>query len=140
MKCRHGEQDWVGHRPECAFDEKGNFVEENWNCFLITKLRQLCGSYCTEIDSGDYFWDDDESTGTFFVKDTEYDETKKNYGRSYLHGLLVILRWYKSRGKTDSFKILKGSHTVNGTERDALEIVRLYEKLGWDFEEGLWKK
>lgn len=146
MKCRHGERTWSGSEPECAFDEKGFFVEDNWNCLLITKLRQLCGSYASdENHQGDYFWDEDDSTGTFFVRDIDFDEPKENLGRSYLHGALVILKWYKSHGQTDAFKIVMGlgrdsPYIINGTERDALEIVKLYEKHGWDFVNGGWKK
>jgi hypothetical protein len=63
-------------------------------------------------------------------------------GDSYLRGALVLMEQYKQHGNIECFSILeRGKKRVRvGTEQDALEIVRLYKKVGYDFENGKWKK
>ena len=122
MLCRHGKQDWCGDPPECAFDENGNFTSDNWNCFLMNALRRLLDPMAVEnFPYGTYFWDEDENTGVIYIPDPDFEGGE-------LRGALVILKWYKSRGRTDSFQIVKGDKVRNGTEKDALFIAKLFQK------------
>jgi len=121
LLCRHGEKDWGGADPCCAFDEDGAFREHNWNCFLMSKVRSLMGQWTDEDKApGNYWWDDDQSYGVLLIPSfvNEID--------SHLRGCFVLIDWYKSRGKTDSFRILRGDTLRNGTEKDAQELVSLY--------------
>ena len=119
--CRHGKKDWKGADPSCAFDKHGNFRDNNWSCFLMNKVRGLMGQW-EENSYGHYWWDDDQYYGVLYIQSwIDGRETD-----SYLQGSYILVDWYKSRGATDSFMILRGYRIHNGTEKDAKEIVRLY--------------
>ncbi len=126
LLCRHGEKDWNGGDPECAFDEHGKFREDNWNCFLMVKVRCLMGQGWfgsrEEGMPGYYWWDEDQNYGVLYIRSWMHQKETD----SYLNGAFVLLDWYKSRGATDSFRILQGDIVRQGTEGDAEEIVRLY--------------
>ena len=119
--CRHGEKDWSGADPCCAFNENGTFREHNWNCFLMNKIRVLMGQQ-DESAPGQCWWDDDQNYGVLYVS-TWADGI---WGESYLKGCFILMDWYKSRGATDSFRILEGDTIRLGTEKDAEELIRLY--------------
>lgn len=122
LLCRHGKKEWKGCDPVCAFDEDGKFRENNWNCHLMNKVRSLMGQWVPDEDKapGNYWWDDDQSYGILFVPSfvKEID--------SYLQGTFILVDWYKSRGKTDSFRILQGDTIREGTEADAQELTKIY--------------
>lgn len=63
----------------CGFNEKGQFLEKNWNCVTLNALRRM---------DGEERWCDDQ-----YVKVI----SKFDVG----HG---VLSWYKSRGQTDDFR------------------------------------
>jgi hypothetical protein len=100
MKCKHWDK--VPHNfasePLCAFDEKGKFLKNNWNCQLMNRLRDYA-----EYDP---IWNDDNNLGVLAIDNGDY----------------VILGWYKSRGRTDLFVIYNGSEFREGTEDDAEKI------------------
>jgi len=121
MLCRHGKQDWQGSPPLCAFDENGNFQESNWNCFLMNALRDLVNPYRDDIFlNAECFWMDDIYRGIIYISGPESKTGK-------LQGAFAILKWYKSRGRTDGFWILKDDKLRKGTEEDALIIAELYQ-------------
>ena len=122
LLCRHGEKDWNGADPCCAFDESGKFREGNWNCQLMAEIRHLCSPW-NEAAPGHYFWSDDQYYGVLYVS-SWIDRTEVD---SYLLGAFILLDWYKSRGATDSFRILQRNVVREGTEKDAQEIVRIYQ-------------
>jgi len=121
LLCRHGKKDWSGMDPVCAFDEDGKFRENNWSCRLMSKVRTLMGQW-NEATPGNYWWDDDDSHGVLYVT----SEVGRKEVDSYLRGCYVLIDWYKSRGKTDNFRILQGDTIREGTEADALELTRIY--------------
>jgi len=123
LLCRHGEKDWSGADPRCAFDEDGTFREHNWNCFLIGKVRSLMGQW-HEKAPGHYWWDDDQNYGVLYIPSWINIDQKQI--DSYLQGCFILLDWYKSRGRTDSFRILRGDVIREGNEKDAKELVKLY--------------
>ncbi len=126
LLCRHGEKDWNGGDPECAFDKEGKFREDNWNCFLMSKVRCLMGQrwFGSREDTmpGYFWWDEDQNYGVLYIRSW----INRKEIDSYLNGAFVLLDWYKSRGRTESFRILQGDTIRQGTEEDAQEIVRLY--------------
>ncbi len=121
--CRHGEKDWMGADPCCAFNEDGTFRENNWSCVLMSKVRDLMGQW-SDSAYGHCWWDDDQHYGVLYIQSWVHGKEVD----SYLQGTFVLLDWYKSRGKTDSFRILQGDVVREGTEKDALEIVKIYMK------------
>jgi len=120
LLCQHGKKDWSGMDPVCAFDEIGRFRKNNWNCILMSKVRALMGQWAPDKYNapGNYYWDDDQSYGVLLVPSFDND--------SYLGGTFVHLEWYKSRGRTDNFRILQGDVIREGTETDAQELTRIY--------------
>jgi len=122
LLCRHGVKYWTGDDPCCAFDEAGNFRENNWNCFLMTKVRELCGQW-DEDAPGNCWWDEDQYYGVIYIPTWFAGEEVK----SPLRGCFVLMDWYKSRGRTDSFRILAGDIVRQGTEEDAEEIAGIFE-------------
>ena len=74
---------------------------------------------------GNYWWDDDQNYGVLYIRSWMHQKETD----SYLSGAFVILDWYKSRGATDSFRILQGDTIRQGTEKDAEEIVATREWL-----------
>ena len=133
LMCRHGKRDWRGADPVCAFDESGKFREWNWNCILMSKVRSLMGHWAKPgSTSGHYWFDDDQNYGVLYIP-SWIDRKQVD---SYLMGAFVLLDWYKSRGRTDSFRILQRDIVRQGTEKDAEEIVRLYaEEIAKTFED-----
>ncbi len=79
-RCSTRVKDWSGDDPKCGFDEKGNFLEDNWMCATLLALR--------EMEQGNKLWCDDT-----YVKIVARGDVG--------HG---ILSWYKSRGHTDDFR------------------------------------
>ena len=80
-RCQARIKDWEGDDPKCAFDENGNFLENNWNCATMNALRDMA--------------EENKVTG--------YDFT---YNMSIIHVEDVgfaILSWEKSKGKTEDF-------------------------------------
>ena len=123
LLCRHREKDWSGADPECGFNEDGTFRESNWRCWLLSQVRSLMGQYDEEAP-GQCWWDDDQNYGVLYVS-TWADGV---WGESYLKGCFILMDWYKSRGATDSFRVLEGNIVRLGTEKDAEELVRLYSQ------------
>ena len=92
-KCKRCEQrgkTWKGDDPRCAF-ESGEYSPDNWMCATMGALR-------AKVESSS-FWHDDHNTAIIALNDNPR---------------LLILNWYKDRGRTDFAKI------VCGNENDAL--------------------
>ena len=126
MLCKHGKKDWEGDDPVCAFDEDGSFVRDNWCCFLLNTIRSLMNQHISQEDEdycpyGKCWWDADEYQGVLYLPcgDNWWDEERDD-----LLGAIVIMGWYKSRGTTDSFRIVTYKGIREGTERDAIEILK----------------
>jgi len=127
LLCRHGKKEWRGSDPCCAFDEDGKFRERNWNCRLMSKIRSLMGQWADDEDNvpGHYWWDEDQNYGVLYIP--AWLNIEKKQIDSYLLGCFILIDWYKSRGKTDSFRVLEGDKIRQGTEGDALEIARIFK-------------
>jgi len=131
MLCRHGTKNWSGSDPECGFDEEGKFREENWMCFLVQNVRDLMNQWNSPEDkeycpTGHCWWDDDSYVGVLYIPYSMMPYTEMI---SPLTSSMVIMTWYKSRGRTDSFRILGGDGTLReGNESDAVEILRIFSK------------
>jgi hypothetical protein len=101
MECRHWKKipESFGSKPRCAFDKKGRFNRNNWNCNLVAELR--------EYEKRVQIWNDDN-----------YLTVIRN------NGVFVVFSHYKHRGKTDGFWIIDGEKLRRGTEKDAKEILK----------------
>ncbi len=95
-RCLERGQTWEGSSPKCAFDENGNFLENNWNCATLNALR--------EMGEEGRVWCDEQNMTII----QRYDVG---------HG---ILSWYKNRGKTDDFR---NGWFEKGTLRFAQELL-----------------
>jgi len=129
VPCRHvPEDDPLKDKRSCGFLEDGTFNPMNWNCELLNKIRLLCHPLYRPDFS---FWNDDQYLGVVPIYDPEQE--------SFLAGSYALLTWYKLRGNTEGFWIFDGRFR-EGTEKDALEIVKLYqeelEELEEEIEEG----
>jgi hypothetical protein len=93
-RCKKRGKVWEGDDPVCGFDEQGNFLSRNWNCATLNALRERC-----KIS-----WCDDYSIGVTSKPDCGF----------------LILKWYKSRGRTDS---LVNDEFEPATLKEALMIL-----------------
>jgi len=85
--------------PKCAFDDKGNFQKDNWNCRTMMKLRELT----------DYHgWNDDESINVVLMPNGRY----------------LVMTYYKGRGKTGSAVVMCDDDEIrNLTLFEATELI-----------------
>ena len=129
--CRHGEKHWNGSDPECAFDEEGKFREENWNCFLLNTVRSLMNQHFfvddvdTDCPYGKCWWDEDSYQGVLYLP---CGDNWWNDERDELKGAVVLMTWYKSRGRTDTFQIVSRNTVREGTEKDAVAILEIMKE------------
>jgi hypothetical protein len=75
--CEDRGQTWNGDSPSCAFDERGVFTSDNWNCATMNKLRALAEDRSV--------WNEDQYCSIIPFKD---------------EGTYIVLSWYKHRGRT----------------------------------------
>lgn len=107
MKCRHGGkigENWADR--ECAFDEQGEFLKDNWNCALMNELRIE-----DEVDGKIYYehmYSDDQHCLVF----------------PFGNGKFALISFYKSRGKTEGFWVMEESTMRQGIESDVAEILK----------------
>lgn len=129
FQCRHGKRDWMGSDPICAFDSKGTFLSENWNCRLLNRVAFLVspdndGKTYKKVGKDwveakikqtvyPYQYDDDQYAGLIPIKDT---------------GTFALISRYKIHGRVDGFWILDNNTIRKGTEVDARLILSLYDK------------
>jgi hypothetical protein len=76
MRCDERGKTWEGGDPKCAFPD-GKFDVANWNCATMAALR-------AKVED-DAFWHDDHSTAMIMIPDDPR---------------ILVLNWYKSRGRT----------------------------------------
>ncbi len=103
MKCRHWDKNEIpsfglGDEPQCAFNKKGHFVNDNWNCKALRELRSEALN--NEQSNND-------QTYALFP----YDDS----------GKMVLLSYYKHRGETMGFWIVDNGYCIPGTENEALD-------------------
>jgi hypothetical protein len=106
-RCSTRVKDWNGEDPKCGFDEKGNFLEHNWNCATLNALREMGGeeSWC----------------------DNNYVKVVSRFDVGF-----GILSWYKHRGQTDDFR---DGYFERGTLHYAQELLGDVEPAlysGWE--------
>jgi len=110
MKCEHWDKipENFASAPECAFNEDGSFNPDNWNCFLMNKLREAVGE--KEVWSEDQYM-----TILPFIDDLKF----------------AILTYYKHRGRTEGFWVWEhGRGMREGTRADAEEWLKAWNKKG----------
>jgi len=78
-ECQTRVKDWNGSDPKCAFDKRGRFKRDNWNCAAMNRLR----------DSADYN----------HMRD-RYDDNSVCVAR--LPTGWALLEFYKERGAVDA--------------------------------------
>jgi len=129
LLCRHGKRMWSGSDPICAFDFKGNFMSENWNCRLLNSVaflvspdndgktyKKVKGKWVDAKQKHAVFpyqYNDDQYAGLIPIKDS---------------GVFALISRYKIHGRVDGFWILDNNLIREGTEADAKMILRLYDK------------
>lgn len=79
-RCAVRVKDWNGDDSTCGFYADGGFRENNWNCATLIALRYHKSTSTVRCD--------DYSVATIAEPDVGFG----------------ILKWYKSRGKTDDFR------------------------------------
>lgn len=79
-RCAARVKDWNGDDSTCGFHADGGFRENNWNCATLIALRYLEGTSSV--------WCDEYYMAIISRFDVGFG----------------ILKWYKSRGKTDDFR------------------------------------
>ncbi len=124
VECRHGGEGNPSIR--CGFDDFGNFMEDNWNCPLLNKLKELTGA--EDFHYGVRFYDEDNWTGIIFIP--YLFEYELEFPPHPLRGSLVILTWFGNRHNIASFEIIyrQGPFWTSrkGTEQDAYDILNLF--------------
>lgn len=79
-RCNARIKDWNGDDSTCGFYADGGFRENNWNCATLIALRYHKSTSTVRCD--------DYSVATIAEPDVGFG----------------VLKWYKSRGKTDDFR------------------------------------
>jgi hypothetical protein len=89
-RCADSVKDWQGGDAECAF-ASGAFLPNNWNCATMNALRALVPPEVGPDETRAAVWAADSWIAT--LRTPDYHD-----GRG---GSLLILGWYKSRGRTE---------------------------------------
>ena len=111
--CMKRGKTWQGDDPRCAFDERGNFTQDNWNCATINKLREL-----TRLACGGFDYRDDDSAGTVYVLQIPEIDEAQGY---------VIMTGYKNRGAIgNALIVFDGSEAKPLTLEAAEAIINAY--------------
>lgn len=96
---------WQGSDPKCAFDEKGNFTSDNWNCATLSKLREIAEDYDLVQTANE------TSIATLYVPSLDLDEiTESDNFDAY--GGFIVLSWYKNRGNTGNALFMSEEGTL----------------------------
>lgn len=85
---------WQGDAITCPFQNSDNFAD-NWNCGLISKIRQICELAMDGKDHRLHYQ---------FCEDQKY--VTINTANIPAMGLCLFVSWYKNRGKTEAMWIL----------------------------------
>lgn len=111
LLCRKRGKTWEGSDPICAFDERGVFKEDNWNCATMNVLRD----FAEELG---FYHRDDLVTGSIGFLPFEHVTEDEDSGGH------VVMTWYKNHGSTDSAYVLfLGEQPRPLTEKEALEAI-----------------
>ena len=109
VNCSHwqGKKPWKGDDAKCAFLPVGKmFYKENWNCKLMCDIREILETKMYDSIA----WSADQKCVVVPVNSES--------------GTFAIIGWYKSRGKTEMFKITDGDTFIRtGTEAEAIELL-----------------
>lgn len=116
---------WSGDDITCPFQDNDKFGE-NWNCGIITKLREICykiESGLVNIPETMFSYSEQDK----FVILSTYDILSQNY---YPHPVCLFMSWYKDRGETTSMWLLfsENEMPVLPTYQDLELIVNYYDK------------
>jgi len=122
MTCKHWKKyPKTSGKPVCAFTSRGKFKSNNWNCYHINRLRELC-----------------RSTSVFFETagkiEPTYNDDQYSATIPFSNCRFALLFWYKGRGRTEAFFVAESlSDMVNwnirtGTEQDVDTIMKEYKK------------
>ena len=84
-KCEDRAKTWNGSAPNCAFDERGVFSSDNWNCATMNELRKIA----EEREQ----WNEDQYIAAIPIIG---------------EGTFVVLSWYKHRGRTEGAWFVDG--------------------------------
>lgn len=106
LLCRLRGQTWKGDAPDCGFTAQGRFTEENWNCATLNALRDLADDEDTGVA-----WRYDRAAGIIGVRDE----------------FLIVLGWYKNRGRTECALVVDGPDVRPLTLDDAAHALRLLD-------------
>ena len=101
---------------KCAFDKKGVFSHDNWNCRTLIALR-LLAQECEDC----YYYRDDLATGTICVIPIPYEIDPPQLG-------FIVLTYYKERGKTDVAIVIDDSGIEPLRLETAEAVLDWYEK------------
>jgi hypothetical protein len=97
-RCRERGQTWRGDAPRCGFYENGAFNSNNWNCATLNALRDRVANP---------LWNEDDHAGL-----VAYSEERED---GSINTVYLVLRWYKSRGRTDAVLWWEGDGMFPGT-------------------------
>lgn len=101
VECARRGKTWQGSDPKCAFPGGGVFSPGNWNCALMSKLRdmtRICGSVTYSEDT--------------------------NCGVVPFYGSFVVLVWYKNRGRVDAAHVVTDENPPRPLDMEfALKVI-----------------
>lgn len=87
----------------CAFDQKGIFTPDNWNCVTANKLRSLAGEGTPQITT-ESMWvrcEDQNFSALWVPPHPDNVPDGERFGPFRGGGGLIAMSWYKSRGCTE---------------------------------------
>lgn len=88
----------------CAFDRRGNFTRENWNCETANALRQACGEDLGSKGSEEslYVRRSDQSYAAIYIPPNPEDVPDGDMVGPFRGGGFIAMSWYKSHGQVDA--------------------------------------
>lgn len=101
-------KDWNGSDIQCPFSNSMFFNEDNWNCGIVSQIRDICDYAANNTHNRlHYVYCDDMKyciIDTFHILENSEEDTKADLG------YCLFVKWYKNRGGTDQM-MLMGTNT-----------------------------
>jgi hypothetical protein len=116
LKCDSAKT-WTGDDIKCPFQDSEEFGN-NWNCGLIIKIRQLCNIVVEDTHL---------NMSHQLIEEQHYVFIKID-GVIEILGEVLMVSWYKNRGRTDAMWLLSDvDDPVKPTQTDLEKILKYYD-------------
>lgn len=107
--CDERSKTWEGDDLKCAFDEFGNFNNDNWNCATMNQLREYAMDLCNVTRM-------DELGCTIGYVPLNLDYLKDDVDYENLDNGFIVMTWYKFRGRTNGAIFIDSNGNIKSVD------------------------